>query len=180
MRSICEESPDGAKLYGHVPHVGPKAWFHVTHPGLDPTALVALPEAIGTDPPTVLVDLLRWSNGLHLFSGALSLYGRRLNFDRSSDVRQPFDLTDANVSERPRGLAREAVIVAFYKADGSYAYLEARGLVRRAARGSHHVLNEWNDLGGYLASEVSRLSEHFDGMGRRRVQGRSTAPDPSE
>jgi hypothetical protein len=162
-------SDNGARMYGHVPHVAPMAWFHILFPPLDPAALTELEAVLGRSVPDTYRDLLARTNGLYLYSGALSLYGLRRDYSRNPAIREPFDLGDPNVRERPPAARPGWFIFAFYKADGSNAYWDPDdGRVYRGSRDmTHPRLNRWEGLDDFLQAEVRRLAGHFDGSGHR-------------
>ena len=173
-------SDNGALMYGHVPHVAPEAWFHIRFPPLDAAALAELEKRLRRPIPESYRELLQLTNGLHLFSGALTLDGLRRDYSRKSSIREPFDLGDPNVLERPRAADPSWFIFGFYKADGSSAYIDP--VDGRVYRGSPDMtqprLNQWASLDTFLADEVRRLGRHFDGQGRRLDPSRPTTPDP--
>src|SRR5271154_5424507 len=77
--------PNGVRLIGHVPHVGSEAFLHEIYPPLAECEIAELEESIGRHLPAALWSLYRVANGMHLFSGALSLSGLRRSFARSGD-----------------------------------------------------------------------------------------------
>jgi len=172
-------SDNGAHLYGHVPHVAPEAWFHILFPPLETDALTELDKRLGRPIPDSYRELLMRTNGLHLFSGALALDGLRRDFSRKTSIREPFDLGDPNVFERPRAADPTWFIFGFYKSDGSTVYIDPRdGRVYRADRDmTEPRLNQWDSLDTFLRDEVRRLVGHFDDRGRRLDPSRPTTPD---
>jgi len=176
-----ETSENGAHLYGHLPHVGPLAYLHIVFPPLDSVAIAELEGALKRPVPEPYRQLLMISNGLHLFSGALSLNGLRRDYSRRLTIVEPFHLADANVLERPRAADPSWFIFGFYAADGSRAYMDP--VHGRVCRGTRDLvqprLNEWANLDVFLETEVRRLRDHFDEHGKRIDRSRSTSPEPS-
>jgi hypothetical protein len=172
-------SKDGAKMYGHVPHIAPQAWFHIIYPGLTPTHIHELERELGMPIPRQYAAFLQRSNGLTLFSGQLDMYGRRTDYSRDPQIRQPFDLALPNVKERPRLAQPSWFIVGFYRSDGSHAYVvgESPEVFRANRDMSEPTLSHWPSLGAFIASEISRLEGHFDSTGHRIDPKFSTAPD---
>jgi len=166
-------------MYGHVPHVAPEAWFHIVYPGLDDHELAGVEGSLRREIPPAYRQLLKVSNGLTLFSGALSLDGRRRDYSRKVSIRLPFDLADPNVHERPRAADPAWFIFGFYKSDGSHAWLDPRdgGICRGNPDLTQPRLNMWPSLDDFLITEVTRLSAHFDDLGRRLNPTRPTTPD---
>jgi hypothetical protein len=171
---------NGTTLYGHVPHVGTEAWLHQLHAPLTVPNLASLAEQIGQ---TFLGDLrefyLSFSNGAHLFSGSLSIFGQRKNYARSGDdARQPFCLITSNTIERPSRAKPWQIIVAAYQWDGSLTHVDSRdGTVFRTKGRSTKILNRWTSFSTMLNDETARLSQLFDERGRPR-NGEPTTPPP--
>ena len=174
-----ETSENGALMYGHVPHVAPLAWLHIVYPGLDDQALAALEISLRCPIPLEYRQLLKVTNGLSLFSGALDLYGRRTDYSRRFSIRLPFDLSDPNVHERPRAADPAWFMFGFYNEDGSKAYIDpGDGRVYRGSRDmTKPRLNNWVSLDEFLISEVQRLQAHFDDRGRQLNLSRPTTPE---
>jgi hypothetical protein len=172
-------SENGAQMYGHVPHVAPQAWFHIVFPALEAEALAEVESSLRRPVPRQYRDFLEITNGLYLFSGALSLYGRRRDYSRRPSIRLPFDLDGPNVHERPPAADPGWFIFAFYDEDGSKAYIEpSEGHVYRATRDMAKArLNQWVSLDAFLSEEVRRLENHFDDRGRQLDRSRPTTPD---
>jgi SMI1 / KNR4 family (SUKH-1) len=173
-------SDNGAHMYGHVPHVAPHAWLHTLFPALDADSLVEVERDLRRPVPSSYQELLRQTNGLYLFRGALSLYGRRRDYSRKVSIREPFDLADPNVHERPRAAHPSWFIFGFYNEDGSSAYIDpSDGHVYRANRDmTSPRLNQWASLDAFLGDEVRRLERHFDDRGRQLDPSRPTTPGP--
>lgn len=174
--------PNGTALFGRVPHVGPDAWLHVMYAGLSEPDLVEVEHRAGRRLPEDYRSLLRETNGLSLFSGAMYLSGLRKSYERTGEgAWQPFAIEDANVLERPADARPEFVFIGGYKADGSRLYLTPdRPDVVRCERDSVGPLNKWTSLQHMLASEARRLATHFDDTGHRLDPSTPTAPVPDE
>lgn len=173
-----DTSRDGARMFGHIPHVAPRAWFHIMYPPLGANDIAEIERSIQRPVPSAYQNLLRITNGLTLFGGSLSLFGRRTDYSRDPAVRQPFDLSVSNLKERPPGAKDSWFFFAFYKQDGSLAYLDdEKSPVYRGNRTmSDPKLNEWPDLAAFLSAETARLATHFDERGRPVNAGRPTTP----
>ena len=169
----------GARLVGHVPHVAPEAYLHVVYPALPSSEIPPLESEVGRPLPESYRSFLETMNGLSLFSGSLSIYGRRAISVRSGDaVWQPFSVVTPNTYERPRSLAADAVVIGGYRRDGSLIYVRGSGEVIRCQREDPRPLNRWPEFPGMLAEEAVRLSAYFDELGRLRDGGRGSAPPP--
>ncbi len=170
--------PNGTRLIGHVPHVAPQAWLHVLFPPLTGDQLSQVEREIDRQLPRAYADFLAKSNGLWLFSGALTLDGLRWSYVRSGDaVWQPFSIATPNVNERPRGAKGSAVFVGGYQFDGSLLYIDADALrTYRCARTSANPLNEWPSFEAMLEAEATRLATLFDQSGRRIGPNVPTTP----
>lgn len=167
-----EKKPNGAELYGHVPHVAAQAWLHTMYPGLQPFEVDQLEQQIARQIPPEYSWWLGRSNGLDLYSGALSFYGLVRLRSRTVDNRQPFELFLEGEVQR-RVLKAEAALFFFggsSEANGFHFYLDTRtGAVHRCARGSATSLQSWSGIAELIAVETQRLETLFDNAGRCMV-----------
>lgn len=170
----------GARLVGHVPHVAPEAYLHIVFPPLSEADMTALEGELRRPLPVAYRTLLGVTNGLTLFSGSLSIYGRRTSYVRTGDeARQPFSVVTPNAYERPSNLPADAIIVGGYYEDGSRVYVSASGETVRCDRDDATPLNRWPDLLTMVTEEAQRLMSYFDESGRVRDGGDGTAPLPA-
>lgn len=138
---------DGTQLFGHVPYVAPDAWLHIIFRPLLAHELQEIEGELGRPLPDEYARFLKHTNGLSLFSGALSFDGFRTDYTRRGDVWQPFSLRIPNLLERPRAAPGSAFFIGGYSYDGSLLFIdEADGVVRRCDRDFAVLLNEWSDL----------------------------------
>jgi SMI1/KNR4 family protein SUKH-1 len=167
-----EKKPNGAELYGHVPHVAPQAWLHTIYPGLRPYEMDQLEQQIGCQIPPEYSWWLARSNGLNLYSGALSFYGLVRLRSRTPDNRQPFELFLEGELQR-RVLNADAALFFFggsSYANGFHFSLDTRtGAVYRCARGSATSLQSWSGIAELIVKETQRLATLFDKAGRCMV-----------
>ncbi len=86
-------SSDGAIMIGKAPFNGAQAWLNLIYPKLNTEEIITLEAESGTNIPVDYKQfLMEYSNGAHILSANLSLYGlrRQLNRDPKVDSRQPF------------------------------------------------------------------------------------------
>jgi len=168
--------PNGARLYGHVPHIAPEAWLHELHAPLAKQDITELERRIGKDFPAQLRDFFLSANGVDLFSDALSVFGKRTSYVRSGDEsRQPYCIVTANTLDRPTHAKNSHIVVGSYRNDGSLLFVDNEsGETFRTKTRSKKVLNRWDDFWGMLVDEANRLSSLFDGEGRRLSEGPTT------
>jgi hypothetical protein len=168
-----ETKPDGARLYGHVPHVGPQAWLHQLYRGLSSAEMDALIERIQRPIPPDYGWWLTQMNGMTLFSGALDFCGLVRVRSRTIDNRQPFDLfLEGEVQRRVLGAGPEMFFFATTGAgEGSRFYFDTScGAVHRCARDSATPLGSWSNIAEFVRVESRRLSTLFDETGRCTVE----------
>ena len=92
-----KEQKDGAKLFGHVPHVAPQAWLNVVYQPATEREILKLEKELKNQIPKRYRDfLVTEANGLSLFSSSLELYGYRRHYNRKSMEFLPFDLIGQN------------------------------------------------------------------------------------
>lgn len=159
------ETSYGARLFGHVPHVAPEAWFHVLFRGLISSASIEgqIGRALHPDFERFLTNF----NGASLFSGRLEIYGQRLINDRRGDASwQPFDIVIANTIERPRNSPESRVYIG--SAEESSLALDSRtgSVVLLPRRRSDPVLGEWESLDAMFSNKIDELRKKFDQIGR--------------
>jgi hypothetical protein len=90
------------------------------------------------------------------------LDGRRTTYERSIDVREPFDLIVPNTLERLADAPDGALFFGGYDWDGSLVYLDQSERVVRCDRDTAEPLNTWPDLSTMLWTEFVRLESRFD------------------
>jgi hypothetical protein len=173
--------PNGAKLYGHVPHVAPEAWLHQLYAPLSEHDILSLEKTLGQTIPDDFREFVRHTNGISLFSGSLSIYGKRISYARSGDEAwQPFCIVTANTLDRPAHATSRQIVVGSYRNDGSLVFLDVNdGIAFRTKSRSREVLNRWTNLWAMLIDETCRLAGLFDACGHKLTDGRTTPPPES-
>lgn len=167
-----EETPDGARLYGRVPHVGSHAWLHELYPGLISAEFDTLVERIQRPIPPDYAWWLSRTNGMTLFSGALDFCGLVRVRSRSLDNRQPYDLfLEGEVQRRVLKAAPETFFFGVTGVGkGSCFYLDTRtGATHRCTRDSATPLQSWSSIAELVSVETPRLASMFDRTGRCTV-----------
>lgn len=159
-------SPNGMVLIGRVPHRAPEAWLHqvfapATQEQLD--ILDSLPIPVYPE----YLSLCAQANGLHLFSGHLSIYGVRSSYARTGEARrQPFAIRLPNTLERIPEAPRDALFVGTNPFKGSrFALLGNSGEVVESELNRFSVLRHWRSLSEMLLHEVERLASRCDSQG---------------
>jgi hypothetical protein len=169
---------NGAYLIGHVPHVAPEAYLHNVYAPLDDGQIDFVEENIGRTFPATMRAFYKRTNGIHLFSDALSISGHRESFVRTGDAAwQPYSIITPNTHERPENAPVDMVFFGFYSHDGSQLGMSARSpIVWRFAPDSATPLNEWLSFDEMLILEVQRLATLFDKCGREFDESAPTTP----
>ncbi|HXJ61224.1 MAG TPA: SMI1/KNR4 family protein [Verrucomicrobiae bacterium] len=173
------ELPNGTQLIGRVPHVAPNAWLHELFPPISDTRIDGVQSEIGMLIPEAFRDFLSLGNGIRLFSGSVSIYGVRENYERGEDaVWQPFDLVAPNTVERLRDAKNSYLFVGGYpEGRGSYLYISNDDQkVYRCSRQSCEPLNRWESFPQMLLTEARRLATLFDRNGRRLDSSKAVTP----
>lgn len=123
--------------------------------------------------------LMNCCNGLHLFSGTLSLSGYRENMIRipSEILQQPFNLLTPNIDERPKNSKAEYFYFGFYKYDGSRVYINTNDhCVYLCKRYDSTPIFKWNSFESFLDTEIPRICSLFDDNGEEISPNYSTLP----
>lgn len=147
----------GTRLIGHVPQIAPKAYMHVVYAPLSDVQLQELTGRLKTSLPSQFTELLSCANGSSLFLGKLRVLGY-VPQKRSADTsvyNYPSSILIPNVSARLQGLSERAVVVGWYKADGSHVSIESDGTAVRF--GPSGPIQTWPDFDSWLLSEVLSL-----------------------
>ncbi len=161
--------PDGTQLFGRVPHVAPQAWLHALFPPISDREIDQIEGEMGAYVPDVFRDFLNLANGFRIFSGSLSIYGQRSNYERTIDsVWQPFCIVTPNTIERLPDAADWHFFIGGYSCDNGYhLYMDRRdGKVYLCSRKSVKPLHRWNSFPELVVEESSRLARLFDESGR--------------
>jgi hypothetical protein len=159
------ETQHGVRLFGPAPHIARQAWFHAIPPGLSASAVAELSRGVDVEFPDEYRRFLEQINGAHLFSGELALYGARPTAaGRSVDSAfLPFDLTEANLEDKPNKLRRELLVIGSYKYDGSIVALDiVKRAVERWDGNGEHRHNVWPSFGLFISTEMIRLDALYD------------------
>ena len=161
-----------------MPHIAPEAWLHQIYAPLAENDIALIEDKLGQAIPADLRQFLHLANGVGLFSGSLSIYGKRTSFGRSGDeVWQPFCIVTANTLDRPPQAKDGQLVIGSYRNDGSLVFIDSKdGTVFRTKSRSKKPLNRWPDLWTFFRCEVSRLSTCFDNQGRKTIEGPTTPP----
>ncbi|WP_156970524.1 SMI1/KNR4 family protein [Andreprevotia chitinilytica] len=176
-----EITPNGARLLGWVKDefLGINRWWHYIFPKLSDVQIVDLEESAGIPFPSVFKDFLKNTNGLIIFSGALSLYGARLSNDRRSKDAYPYPLDTPNLLERPKDATANFLFIGGYSWDGSKLYIDTHSeKVYRCAKNSAAPINEWPDFWSMIISEASRISNLYESDGKKIDLDFPTSPGP--
>lgn len=165
--ALGTEKRRGGKVFGRAIHIAPEAWLHYLIDGLEGSEIKELEDSINLKFPLVYRSFLKEYNGLIIFNGVLSFYGKRFHYNRSSDDIQPFDILTPNIEERPLGLKKSDLIIGNYDEDGSLLLIDSiTNKVYRCTPDSGELLFEWNDFAEMLISELNRIQKLFDSEGK--------------
>jgi hypothetical protein len=168
---------NGTLLIGKAPHIAPEAYLHSIFKPLTAREIIETEQILKQTIPDDYKEFLCVSNGLHIFNTTLSLYGRRTNYSRSIENRQPFDLDIPNIYERPQNADKSIFIIGFYDWDGSYLYVDKNdNSVHLCQRENAISLYKWNNFAEMLLSETNRLIKLFNKNGEEIDSSTSTLP----
>lgn len=173
--------PDGARVFGRVPHVAPRAWLHKVYPPLQERELTLLEGSLHRPIPEAYRTWLTLANGLNVFSEAFVLDGRRADYSRQAAVVQPYDLALANVLERPRDADPETFFVgSLLEAEYLLYLMPSTGVVHACSRRRTIPLTTWESLPALITSVMVSLKAAFDNEGRalRQLELRDLSPGP--
>ena len=167
-----------ATLIGRSPriHVYDHPWINTIFTPVGMKEIDEIEEGIGRMIPAVFVNFLtKFSNGLRIFGGTLTLYGYRYNYIREIDwiLGQPFEIIPLNTYERPKNATPDMFFIGSYIYDGSKIYLTPDGIVHYCQRYDATSLLTWPSLPEMLISEIERIYSLYDEQG---VQIDDTVP----
>lgn len=164
---------NGAKLFGHVPHIAPLAWFHILYPALSEDELRQLEKEIQRPIPDAYAWWLWRTNGVTLFSGTLDFYGLVRVRSRRPENRQPFELwIEGEVQRRILKLSPAMFVFGGSgKGSGWRVYLDStKGTVHRCNRSNPTPVQSWSSIADLLITELPRIESMFDDHGRRKSE----------
>jgi hypothetical protein len=169
---------NGAVLLCSVPKLAPMAWHHTIHAPLSASELALLDRELGMRVPEPYRNFLSVANGLNLFSGHISFYGRRTSINRAPDApRVTYTIVTPNTMERPHHLAPSKFIIGSYFWDGSKICLDrVTERVECWTPDLRSIRTSWVSLEEMLAAEIARLPDHFDADCYWISEKRSTVP----
>ena len=164
--------------YGHIPQIAPEAYNIYTFPPLTDEQLALLERVLNREvPKQYKIFLTLFSNGTHIFSRCLNLYGLQGVLDRRGDFQGPFDLSIPNVYERPSNADASCFFIGGYSYDGSKLYMRSGSQkVFYCPRWDITPLKEWNSFSEMLIEEIQRLKSLHGADGMLKSTRRSTLP----
>ena len=164
--------------YGHIPQIAPEAYNIYTFPPLTDEQLALLERVLNREvPKQYKIFLTLFSNGMHIFSRCLNLYGLQGVLDRRGDFQGPFDLSIPNVYERPSNADASCFFLGSYSYDASLLYIKDDvSTVYYCDRRDATPLKEWNSFSEMLIEEIQRLRSLHGADGMLKSTRRSTLP----
>ena len=164
--------------YGHIPRLAPEAYNIYTFAPLTDEQLALLERVLNREvPKQYKIFLTLFSNGMHIFSRCLNLYGLQGVLDRRGDFQGPFDLSIPNVYERPSNADASCFFFGSYSYDASLLYIKDDvSTVYYCARRDATPLKEWNSFSEMLIEEIQRLKSLHGADGMLKSTRRSTLP----
>ena len=164
--------------YGHLPQIAPEAYNIYTFAPLTEEQLALVERVLNREvPKQYRTFLTHVSNGMHIFSRCLNLYGLQGVLDRRGDFQGPFDLSIPNVYERPSNADSNCFFFGSYSYDASLLYIKDDvSTVYYCARRDATPLKEWNSFSEMLIEEIQRLKSLHDADGMLQVPSEETLP----
>ena len=164
--------------YGHIPQIAPEAYNIYTFAPLTDEQLALLERVLNREvPKQYRTFLTHVSNGMHIFSRCLNLYGLQGVLDRRGDFQGPFDLSIPNVYERPSNADSNCFFFGSYSYDASLLYIKDDvSTVYYCARRDATPLKEWNSFSEMLIEEIQRLKSLHGADGMLQVPRKETLP----
>lgn len=151
----------GTRLIGHVPQIAPKAYMHVVYAPLTEAQLLEFRGRLGRPVPHEYGEFLTHANGLSLFVGEMRVLGYVpiTRHDSRSVYNYPSSVMIPNVSARIGGLSHGAVVVGWYKADGSYVAIEESGtVIRLESKVRVSGVQTWTSFDSWITSEIRAMT----------------------
>ena len=164
--------------YGHIPRLAPEAYNIYTFAPLTDEQLALLERVLNREvPKQYKIFLTLFSNGMHIFSRCLNLYGLQGVLDRRGDFQGPFDLSIPNVYERPSNADASCFFIGGYSYDASNLYMRSGSQkVFYCPRWDITPLKEWNSFSEMLIEEIQRLRSLHGADGMLQVPREETLP----
>ena len=164
--------------YGHIPQIAPEAYNIYTFAPLTDEQLALLERVLNREvPKQYKIFLTLFSNGMHIFSRCLNLFGLQGVLDRRGDFQGPFDLSIPNVYERPSNADSNCFFFGGYSYDASLLYIKDDvSTVYYCAQRDATPLKEWNSFSEMLIEEIQRLRSLHGADGMLKSTRRSTLP----
>ena len=164
--------------YGHIPQIAPEAYNIYTFAPLTDEQLALLERVLNREVPKhYKIFLTLFSNGMHIFSRCLNLFGLQGVLDRRGDFQGPFDLSIPNVYERPSNADSNCFFFGGYSYDASLLYIKDDvSTVYYCAQRDATPLKEWNSFSEMLIEEIQRLRSLHGADGMLKSTRRSTLP----
>ena len=168
---------NGTILIYKVPHIAPKAWFHIIYHHIEITTLKEIEKELSISLPDDFKEFLLTTNGINIFSDSISVYGKRTSYVREGDEAiQPYDLA-LHHNEVKHYLPDKYLVIGSYNWDGSHIIYDLdTNQIHRCERYSSTVLQSWDNLKSFLSDEINRLTKLFDEKGIEYDEDTPTTP----
>ena len=178
QKALGAVEEERASRYGHIPQIAPEAYNIYTFAPLTEERLALVEQNIGREIPCQYRTFLTHvSNGMHIFSRCLNLYGLQGVLDRRGDFQGPFDLSIPNVYERPSNADSNCFFFGSYSYDGSLLYIKDDvSTVYYCARRDATPIKEWPSFSDMLIEEIQWLKSLHNADGILKSTRRSTLP----
>ena len=162
-----QENKNGSKLYGHVPHIAPFAWFHTTYKPLSFWKIRKLEKMMNKNIQDVYKQFLKMTNGIDIFSNTLSLYGYMGIINRSDfNDRNPYNLINPNTIERIDTAPDNWFFIGSYGPNADQLFIDtSTDKIYRCERWTTNIISSWPDFWTMLFSEAKRMSKLFTNDG---------------
>lgn len=158
-------SATGSSLILRTPHIAPKAYFHVLHAPLSQQDIETLDQRLISGLHSDLKLLYSRLNGGMIFSGGIRLMGY-VPHETTQSV-SPHTYPSNIVAYEEPTLLEGGLRIAFYKYDGSFCYIRDTGEVVRSVPENKPIwVQRWDNVFDWLETEVVRMDEKFDELGR--------------
>jgi hypothetical protein len=150
---------NGVRLVEPAPDIAPKAWRHIVYPPITENEILGIETTLRQRLPQDLREFYKNYNGISLFGGGVTIWGKRQDYVREGDgMWQPFDLVQHNAAgNRPSGSPYQLIYFGSSERGSNRLFFEPdSGEIGKTSAYSFTEIVRWPNFKAFILSEIAK------------------------